>query len=159
MISIENLKNKKISGVGRNCDLVWIAVGNIKEAVDWNNKKRLKSEYYIHIQTSFRLVKNNRIVISDRSIYQPIVGEDWSQPNNSTFDSWCKKSELVGRVIKKITVNQIGDVIIDVDNYTLEIVNLVTDKEGEVWRILSADCNEQHYVCLSKGGKTVYEYQ
>ena len=83
MISIENLKNKKISGVGRSCDLVWIAVGNIKEAVDWNNKKRLMSEYYIHIQTSFRLVKNNRIVISDRSIYQPIVGEDWSQPNVS----------------------------------------------------------------------------
>ena len=126
-----------------------------------DNKKRLKSEYSIHIQTPFRLVKNNRIVISDSSIYQPIVGEDWSQPNNSTFDSWCKKSELVGRVIKKITVNQIGDVIIDIDDYTLEIINLVSDEEEEeeVWRILSADCNEQHYVCLSKGGKTVYEYQ
>ncbi|MCR5835257.1 MAG: hypothetical protein K6G88_01980 [Lachnospiraceae bacterium] len=157
MIHIEDLINKRISGIGRCSDMVWIAIGEEIDTHDWNNNMKHKSEFEIHIQSSFRFLKDKKIIAANDDIYHSIDDDNWDTPGNNYFDTWCNKKEVEGKIIKRITTNQIGDLKIELDDYVLEIINLHTN--GEAWRILSSDCNEKHYVSALKSGRATYEYQ
>ena len=120
----------KISNISRACDLICIT---ITSGVD---------EIELHIQTFFRLLKKDKILLSHEELFEPADKRkcksfEWDIPGSSLYDKHLEmfKGNLFTKSITNVNVNKTGDCILEFqDGYSLEILR-VSNKKAENYRV------------------------
>ena len=110
---LSSLKGGVISQISRTCDMVSIRV-------DLKNAEVI----FIHIQSFFRIIKNNKVIISSEDIFQcdkcyDNCSFEWDIPGQSVFDNSIKEhqSELCDLKIIEMNQNSIGKQLFVANSY------------------------------------------
>ena len=137
-ILFDKIIDGEIVNISRVCNLISIQINS-------SNKQSIS----LHIQSFFRILDENNIVIaSSEDVYRPATADSaehfsWDVPGQSIFDKSindCKLELLMGK-IKHVQENDIGDLVICIDNgYKLQILIDTTVAE-EKYRLF--DVNEE----------------
>ena len=129
------LLNKIIEGqivnISRICNLISIQIHS-------KNGEQLA----IHIQSFFRIINKNVVLISSEDIYRPSLKYqdedfDWDIPGKSIFDETIQKykTNLLNAKINQVTFSITGDMAIVLDNdYIIQII-VDTTISSEKYRI------------------------
>ncbi len=131
---VENLLTQiiggKINNISRVCDLICIEISN-------NNKN-----IFIHIQSFFRILKNNKVIISGEDIYRckKDINPDnfnWDIPGDSIFDEAVKNyySILTNSQIIEAEKNITGDLYILLENNLFLQIIVDTSESEEKYRV------------------------
>jgi hypothetical protein len=80
-VLLDSLINKKISDIGRICDLISVCF----------NGKSEENRVYLHIQSFFRIIKNNKVIVCSDDMYRchpDFENEEfeWDAPGKSVYD-------------------------------------------------------------------------
>ena len=133
-----NLFNSLIGGtivnVDRVCNLITI---NICTAD--------KKELHLHIQSFFRIIEKDKIILSSEDIYRcgtktKMDDFEWDVPGQSVFDESMTEINkiIINSVITKVQKEKSGDLIIYADNdICLQAIIDTTEKE-EKYRLFNS---------------------
>lgn len=123
----------KISAISRICDLISIEI----ETVD-------KKKTYLHIQSFFRIIKFNEIIVSSEDMYRCFEKEKkenfkWDIPGDSIYDHSLKQciNEILKLKIVDVHRNNIGDLSIILENDISLQTFINTCEEEEKYRIFN----------------------
>lgn len=144
---IQVLLGSECIKVGRACNLVWFSF-----VINGN-------EFALHIQSSFRITRNESILCANLDMYEPKAEtlnnpsfnyEDfkWDIQGNNYFDEWILKSgnELQNERVKNIKISNLGNLVITFENdITLEVFN--NSSVSECWRFFKLH-SKNHIVVL-----------
>ena len=152
----------KLQDTGRASNLFWLGFGDIIQIVR-RGKNQESAEYALHIQCSWRITLNNKIVIASRDFYSPssewdgdIEDFDWDIHGNNRFDERIKTFlKAKGRlIVEQIESDEIGGLkVILSDGYKLEVFpgSSEDDEQSEHWRFFSRKENNPHFIVTGKG--------
>lgn len=130
---IDSLCGGKIFNISRVCNLI---------SIDIHTKGN--EEIHLHIQTFFRIVKKNKVVLSSEDIYR--CGRncnknefEWDVPGQSVFDESLleNKSVICNSTIQKVEKEKNGDLTICLNNDICLQAFIDTTKKEEKYRIFS----------------------
>ena len=130
---VENLLTQiiggKINNISRVCDLICIEISNNKNS-------------FIHIQSFFRILKNNKVIISTEDIYRckKDINSDnfnWDIPGDSIFDEAVMNyySILTNSQIIEASKNITGDLYILLENNLFLQIIVDTSESEEKYRV------------------------
>ena len=152
----------KLQDVGRASNLFWLGFGDIIQIIR-RGKTQETAEYALHIQCSWRITLNDKIVVASRDFYSPssewggdIEDFDWDMQGKNRFDERIKafvedKEQLQ---VKNIESDCIGGLkVFFSDGYTLEAFpdSSKDDDQGEHWRFFNRKDNSPHFVVSGVG--------
>lgn len=119
-------------------------------------------EYNLHIQTFWRFIKDQEILLASRDIYLPQDAslddgyydfDEQSTPKeitatSSIFDVAVHglKEHFGDAVVKSFQINSFGDLRIDFTNGVYFETFTPSKRKAEEWRFLTADEKEEHFV-------------
>jgi hypothetical protein len=93
---IKLLEGKRLQKIGRAANLIWLAIGEMRECMI-ANKMRLRSAYAIHITCACRVIGINREILftgGDKYFPKPGLPDDenfdWDVQGNNLFDHKAK---------------------------------------------------------------------
>ena len=154
MRSFEEEIKQMLSGlslikIGRTCNMLELTFGDPKGTVNevW------------HIQSPFRIVYDDRIIMSDRDIYIPGNDSDGtlsycSSERNSVFDEAVRNNPQFtdGFTVTDVRLLLHGDVIIEMRNDQSVLKaecfnNASSDEDDENWRFFRHHSGMLHIVC------------
>ena len=123
-----------IVNVGRVCNLITV-----------NICTEDKKEIHLHIQSFFRIITKEKIILSSEDIYRCGTKTktdefEWDVPGQSVFDESLTESNKIifNSVIKKVQKEKNGDLIICTDNgICLQVIIDTTEKE-EKYRLFNS---------------------
>ncbi|MGI1659916.1 MAG: hypothetical protein ACRKFN_13270 [Desulfitobacterium sp.] len=154
-----------LSKVGRSANVVWFCFGEKRISKDFFGNKREVFQYAIHLECSWRIIKNNIIEIGSKDLYVPSKewkGDDenfeWDIQGNNLFDDWINLSNsCLPLNITNFSVDQVcGIKVFFEEDYVLEIFpNNSTD--DECWRFFIPGNLDSHLVITGKGVKEQQE--
>lgn len=148
------LKGAKISYIGRIA-----ATGDI--CFESNDKK----EYFLHIQTAFRIRKEDEISIANLDMFEPTETLEnspsfdwktfnWDVQGFNQYDEWTKKYNKDKDnqvVVQNIDVNILGDFTVKCSHgVIMEIFTNATD-DKECWRFFEKTSKNHHLVVTGQG--------
>ena len=115
---MKRLINGKISNISRACNLICITISRETEEIE------------IHIQTFFRLIRKNKILLSYEELFEPADKRksssfEWDVPGTSLYDKHLEKhkKDLFSKSVINVIVNEIGDLSIEFeDGYKLQVL-------------------------------------
>lgn len=166
--AFSELMGKRFNSIFRVTDMLCL---NIGENIDFrltyerkrNDKKILQNrivkrpEFSFHIQSQWRFVKDEKIMLASRDIYEPFspdVPNDWdwdifdrSKEESSVFDAVRNNvnSRLEPCSVKECGCSPIGDLKIIFSDGTLFETFTSASKKDEEWRLIDFR-NNTHYV-------------
>lgn len=156
--TLKVLINLPLNRIGRAANLLWLSFGVERVEKSYFGDEKIVGEYGLHVQCSWRIVDNEKILADSQDMYIPSSAIDqsnfcwedfqWDKPGNSLCDELF--GSLINSVKPKITVREIaadnfGGLSICLENgYTLEVFpNSSSDEES--WRLLG-EAGEEHFV-------------
>lgn len=160
---IEKLVGLKMQHAGRASNLFWLGFGDIVE-VNRRGKIEETAEYVLHIQCSWRITMDNKIIVASRDFYSPNSKWDdendgdfeWGEQGNNRFDErieiFIKNNKQLK--VKQIDADNIGGLILTFSNgYLLQIFPDASgdDDYSEHWGFFSGKENGPHFVVTGKG--------
>lgn len=141
----QQLVDYRINSITRICDMI---------KIDFSSNEK---ELCLHIQSAlFRVVKQDKLLISSNDIYVPSVNYiakrfkkfKWDVPGNTLFDDCLQKiiSKMLGK--KVVSVNYDGqDLIINLEGQErIEIISNTLEKECEKFRLFVKGDIDSHIV-------------
>lgn len=152
----------KLQDAGRASNLFWLGFGDMFPIIR-RGKTKVSAEYALHIQCSWRITLNNKIVVASRDFYSPssewdgdIEDFDWDMQDKNRFDERIKTFiKDKGRLqVKNIESDDIGGLKVFLsDGYKLEAFpdSSEDDDQGEHWRFFNRKDNSPHFVVSGKG--------
>ena len=148
------ISKKKILEIGRVADMVWIIFGG-SEDTSCCMDTRGNKEYSLHIQCTFRLLKNGEILLGNTDIY--CAGEGESEiissytAGMSLFDQRAKYfNSLLPLTVTGINVAENGDIRISLqDSFLLEVL-VAGAMPREFWRVFQRGDLNSHVVYESE---------
>ena len=149
------LIGERLNYLGRAANMLDIGFGDDVEHITLRGEKHEVSRFVMHVQTSWRLIKGQEIVLGSYDFYTPrndlTIDEFYdTEFGNSLFDETSKKmnDSIVDNPIQitGIEANDMGDAVIFMNNeHRLEIfVNASGDVES--WRFFRMDDHSEHFV-------------
>ena len=165
MGKIEELIGKRLTTIGRACNVCWLGFGSERFVIDHRGIERTVSEYALHIQAAFRLwhpeIPQFRIAYND--IYEPCGGGEphddfhWDVQGGNFYDEKVKilrqHSVLMdGMIVAAINMNALYDLKITFENgFLLETFCDCFSKEVELWRLFNPYTDKPHLVVTGTG--------
>ena len=157
---INRVIGKQFSCISRAADMLCLFLGEDMQ-LEWNGKKGIVSEYSFHVQTQWRFIKNNTILLASRDIYEPFsnqVPDDWdydifgrSDAESSIFDVLREKicNCLKDCVVTQCFYTALGDLTITFSDGTLFETFTPSSRKEEFWRMLDYT-NDEHLVVFEE---------
>ena len=150
---IKLLEGKQLQKIGRAANLIWLAIGEMRECMV-ANKMRLRSAYAIHITCACRVIAtNHKILFTGDDKYFPKPGLpddedfDWDVQGNNLFDHkakiWFSSNSSI--YVRSVEISSLGDLKILFSNEDL-FETFVSYSEEESWRFLEPSMNKKHLV-------------
>ena len=142
----------------------WVDVGRAA-AMAWFIFSRQGTQYSLHVQTAFRIRTEDTVLNANLDMFEPPpqIAEcpsfdwdsfDWDMQGANCYDKWCqgfKDKALNGSVgvVRKIQVNDFGDLTIQNDN-GLIIEVFINASRDECWRFFN-NGSDYHLVVTGTG--------
>lgn len=157
------LSGLPLNTAGRAANLAWFGFG---ELLTVKNKKRIEkkvAEYALHVQCSWRITKDNKILVAYRDMYSPSKqwngkeNFEWDIQDANRFDERIEGLLLTefqpNVLVEEIQADSLGGVkIFFTEHYLLELFP-DDSVEGEFWRFFSfrEEVSSPHFVVTGKG--------
>ncbi|MCL6444879.1 MAG: hypothetical protein K6T83_15735 [Alicyclobacillus sp.] len=147
--------------IGRASNMLWTSFGTPKVVTDRRGNQKQVGDYAIHVQCSWRIANQSRILVASNDIYVPSsswVGEyddfDWDVNGNNLFDERIQELFIrnsIQPVVTKVQVDQYGGFkLIFTDDLVLEAFpNSSNDLEN--WRMFVPYDKSKHFVVSNQG--------
>ncbi len=165
---MERLRNVPFHSLSRAVDMLCLNLGETVERFFERPKPdgqvRSVPSYSIHLQTQWRFVRNRRIVLASRDIYEPFapdrVGEDWEynlvgRPavESSRFDvlSPGLSRRLLGNTVAACQISRLGDLTLEFSNGIRFESFTPSSLREELWRLVDYR-KEEHLVVFDAEG-------
>jgi hypothetical protein len=151
---LKELLGQPLIEIGRAANLLWLSFGEKITVIDRNGHEKVKSKFSLNIQCSWRLIKENRIIVASKDIYLPRTNSkerdfDWDNVGANRFDEKIeefKKQEMLNIVVSKISADEYGGVKLHFK--TGEVLDVFPDDslEDEFWRLIISGKESKHFV-------------
>ena len=136
-----------------------IGFGEDIEYISLIGEKRIVARFAIHVQSSWRIIKKDTIILASYDFYLPknnFSNEEFNQNSfgNSKFD--VKSLELNKRInlnpisVIDISSNVFGDVTIFMEDDCRFEIFVDSSEIEEFWRFYEMDTEKEHFVVLDK---------
>lgn len=139
----------------------WIIAGR-SSGLAWFGFVINDFDFALHVQSSFRIIIDNRIIVANLDMYEPTIElqkkpdfdwdtYDWEPKGNNCYDTWIlkfRKGEHSGTV-KNINISNLGDITIEIDNGMI-IEVFVNTSLNECWRFFERNSDE-HLIITGNG--------
>ena len=157
---VNRIIGKQFHSIFRVADMLCLNFGTDLQ-IEWNEKKRIVPEYSFHIQTQWRFIRNDTIILASRDIYKPYsnqVPDDWeydqfgrSDEESNIFDVLREEicNCLNGCVVTKCDYTVLGDLTITFSDGTLFETFTPSSRKEEFWRLLDY-INNEHLVVFEE---------
>lgn len=148
---------------GRASNLFWLGFGELI-SVTRRGKTEELAEYALDIQCSWRIIKDNKILVGSRDFYSPRTGWneenddfDWDVQGNNRFDERIESfientKEHVD--VERVEPDEVGGLKIFLSQgYLLEVFPDTSedDEYSEFWRFFNRRENSPHFVVTGNG--------
>ncbi|MDR1570619.1 MAG: hypothetical protein LBS72_09055 [Oscillospiraceae bacterium] len=164
--------DQPLRAIFRWADMLGLEFGNIIEKESFGKKEdgtrgcfiHKAGEYALHIQTFYRLVSGNAILLAKNDLYQPSnkarsaesfdrADFDCELLGNNRLDEIMYElaGNLDGFVVKSVSVNNFGDLRIRFNNAALLQVIADTSDAFECWRFFRHGDESDHLVVSTDG--------
>lgn len=159
---MDRITGARFNSISRCVDMLCLQLGedvereyDNSEAINCSSLKR--AEFSIHLQTQWRFVHDNQILLASRDIYEPFsehVGENWAydlhgRPDHesSVFDVAKRNFEkhMADSFVSACSVSALGDMRITFSNGTVFEVFIPTSQRDEEWRLIDF-LHDEHIV-------------
>lgn len=147
----------------------WISAGRAAGMAIFGFQHK-DSEYALHVQSALRIRTENKIIVANLDMFDPLpemVGSqsfdwdsyDWDVRGANCYDKWIQEFENevengeIG-IVRKVLVNDLGDLIIEINN-RLVIEVFVSSSRGECWRFFERESGG-HLVVTGTGLEDEY---
>ena len=150
---IKLIEGKQLQEIGRVADLIWLAIGDMRECMI-ANKMRLRSAYAIHISCACRVIGINHEILftgDDKYFPKPDLpfdeDFDWDVQGNNLFDHKAKNWLLSNSplYVNSVEISRYGDLKILFNNKNL-LETFVSYSEEESWRFFEPGTDKHHLV-------------
>src|SRR5258708_6472925 len=153
--SLPQLVGLPLWSIGRGGNfLVWVSFGHDRRKIFLKNeKKKVVSEYSLHVQCAWRLRHQNKIMIASSDRYY--LSKDAQEDNNfdQRITNFLNNQDLSLKIITPIAVDESGNLDITLDQeYSLDIFP-DSSINTEYWRIFKPYSVENHFVFTNDGLK------
>lgn len=153
----------KLQYAGRASNLFWLGFGDLVLITRRKGTEEL-AEYALHIECSWRITKENKIIVSSRDFYYPRAhwdedsdDFDWDVQGNNRFDEKIKFFIEDGKgnlIVEGIDSDVIGGFKVFLsDKSVLEVFpdHSRDDEYSEFWRFLNMKEGSPHFVVGGNG--------
>ena len=131
---LNNFLGKQISCISRCCNLACLCFAHENDEIN------------LHIQCFFRLLHNNKVILSSEDMgycHENIDDQDfdWSTPGKSIYDIDLKNNKdfICSTPVKSAEQNETGDLLIEFENGLKLEVFIDSTREWEKYRIFDDD--------------------
>ncbi|MGF7071662.1 hypothetical protein [Priestia megaterium] len=148
---------------GRASNLFWLGFGEMISVTRRGKTKEL-AEYALDIQCSWRITKDNKILVGSRDFYTPRTGWneenddfDWDVQGNNRFDERIEyfiENAKEHVTVERVEPEEIGGLKIFLSQgYLLEVFPDTSedDEYSEFWRFFNRRENSPHFVVTGNG--------
>lgn len=136
----------------------WIIAGRASEMA-WFGFVTDNFDFALHVQSSFRICVNDKIIIANLDMYEPTIelqnkpdfdwdAYNWEINGNNCYDIWIQEFRKNNRngVVKNVSISNLGDLKIEVDNgMVIEVFN--NTSLSECWRFFERN-SDDHLVIM-----------
>lgn len=161
-IELGKIKDLKLQYAGRASNLFWLGFGEMVQIIRRGQTEET-AEYVLHIQCSWRITLENKIVIASRDFYSPNskwddLNEDfdWDIQGNNRFDeriqSFFNDNEQL--IVEEIEADDFGGFAAILSNgYKLDTFpdSSEDDEDSEHWRFFNPKEKSPHFVVSGEG--------
>jgi hypothetical protein len=154
------LIGKPLTNLGRASNLFWFNFGDFVFKKNRLGIERKVGQFSLHVQCSWRISSNNKIIIAYRDVYTPSSqwNEEeefnWEIVGNNRFDEQAgeiNKDSKSSFIVKQISADNLGGVKIHFDNHhVLEVFPDGSNNEDELWRFITNIGDSYHMVVTGK---------
>jgi len=148
---------------GRASNLFWLGFGELI-SVTRRGKTEELAEYALDIQCSWRITKDNKILVGSRDFYSPRTGWneenddfDWDVQGNNRFDERIEsfiENTKEHVAVERVEPDEVGGLKIFLSQgYLLEVFPDTSedDEYSEFWRFFNRRENSPHFVVTGNG--------
>lgn len=148
---------------GRASNLFWLGFGEMI-SVTRRGKTEELAEYALNIQCSWRITKDNKILVGSRDFYSPRTGWneenddfDWDVQGNNRFDERIEsfiENAKEHVTVERVEPDEVGGLKIFLSQgYLLEVFPDTSedDEYSEFWRFFNRRENSPHFVVTGNG--------
>jgi hypothetical protein len=158
---LSKLIGTKLQCVGRASNLLWLGLGDVIQ-ISRRGKVEEGTEYAIHVQCTWRITLDNKIIVASRDFYSPNstwnYNEEfeWDVQGNNRFDERVA-SLLVSEkqlIVEQVESDMLGGLRLFLSNdYLLEVFpdSSEDDEYSEHWRFFSRKEKSAHLVVSGVG--------
>jgi hypothetical protein len=152
--ALQQLSDLALRDIGRAANMLWLAIGELRESVSPLGNPRIVGEWALHVQCVWRICQRGHIVVGYRDFYYGESGEpldDWDTPGNSRFDTTVaalrQQFAAAPPFIKSIIVDEVGGFSIHLTgDYRLDVFPDHSKTECEHWRLFRPGDDQSHFV-------------
>ncbi|MCT9852367.1 hypothetical protein P2R64_31350 [Priestia megaterium] len=148
---------------GRASNLFWLGFGEMISVTRRGKTEKL-AEYALDIQCSWRITKDNKILVGSRDFYSPRTGWneenddfDWDVQGNNRFDERIEsfiENAKEHVTVERVEPDEVGGLKIFLSQgYLLEVFPDTSedDEYSEFWRFFNRRENSPHFVVKGNG--------
>lgn len=148
---------------GRASNLFWLGFGELI-SVTRRGKTEELAEYALDIQCSWRIIKDNKILVGSRDFYSPRTGWneenddfDWDVQGNNRFDERIEsfiENTKEHVAVERVEPDEVGGLKIFLSQgYLLEVFPDTSedDEYSEFWRFFNRRENSPHFIVTGNG--------
>ncbi|MEK4487111.1 hypothetical protein MHH81_16310 [Psychrobacillus sp. FSL H8-0484] len=159
---VGKLVGLKLQYAGRASNLFWLGFGDIIQ-INRRGRTEETAEYALHIQCSWRISLDNKIVVASRDFYSPSSEWDdknedfeWDTLGNNRFDERIKTfmKDNGQLTVVNIDSDEVGGLKVFLsDGYKLEAFpdSSEDDEQSEHWRFFNRKENGPHFIVTGNG--------
>lgn len=152
---LASLKDLRISKLGRAADLVWLQFGVLRD-VNTRYGTKTVGEWALHIQTSWRFVRESKIVVGVGDLYIFPDGETYDFEGNrlSKFDERANQlNQSIATsdiLVQQVLCDDVGGFsLVFTDNSRFDVFPKISEDTIDIehWRLLQPEGSAEHVVC------------
>ncbi|PGY07105.1 hypothetical protein [Bacillus sp. AFS031507] len=153
----------KLQCAGRASNLFWLGFGEMI-SVTRKGKTEELAEYALDIQSSWRIIKENKILVASRDFYSPWSGWnednenfDWDIQGNNRFDERIKyflEAVQENCIVESIDSDNVGGFKVFLsEGFVFEVFPDTSedDEYSEFWRFFNRKDGSPHFVVTGNG--------
>jgi len=162
--TLRQLVNLPLWSIGRAGGLVWFAFGvERREVPNCKGKKKIVSEYSLHVQCPWRIRNRNKIIVgygdrfyaSGDDPYREFPEDEPDRIGNNQFDQraseFIKEYEQKPIIVTSVKADALGGIYLKLTKgYFLDVFPS-SSLSTEYWRIFKPDSKEDHFVMTCDG--------
>jgi hypothetical protein len=155
------LIGKPLLNLGRASNLIWFNFGDYVVKKNRLGLEKKVGEFSLHVQCSWRISNDNKIIIAYRDIYSPC--DQWNEEEEFNWEvqgmnRFDEKADEINKdskstlVVNQISADNLGGVKIYFENrHVLELFPDESNSKDEFWRFITNEGSSYHIVVTGIG--------